>query len=407
VSASRPLLTAEVLSIGSELTTGETRDTNAGELAGSLTAAGVRVRRLSALPDDLAAVREAFGTAIGRADLVVSTGGLGPTPDDLTREAIAAACGETVAIDPQLETWLRRLWDRRGLPFLEINLKQAWLIPSATAIPNENGTAPGWWVDRPDGRLIVALPGPPREMRPMWTDWVVGRLQERGLGAETATVTLRLSGIGESAVADLIGEGLLRNTNPVVATYARADGVDVRISATSTGRTNARELVADAEARVREALGERVWASGTTTWAAAIDARLHELDWKLATVEHGTAGALVTLLGSVTALLDADVVGPPAEPTANTAAIGGKKRSRAATIVAEASSVRAATHADAALVVRARERRGDTAVTVAIDSIAGRYRETRLAFLGGDQGRQRAALSAADILLRFLRSVRS
>ena len=178
----RRLVTAELLSIGTELTVGETRDTNAGELARALTDLGVRVGRMTALPDDLAIVTEAFTAGLARADLVISTGGLGPTPDDLTREAIAAACGETVAVDPDLEAWLRELWRRRDMPFPELNLKQAWRIPSSEALANPNGTAPGWFVSRPDGRIIVALPGPPKEMRPMWADEVMPRLRERGLG---------------------------------------------------------------------------------------------------------------------------------------------------------------------------------------------------------------------------------
>src|SRR5207253_8166627 len=130
-----------------------------------------------------------------RADAVISTGGLGPTPDDLTREAIAAAVGEEPAVDPGLETWLRGLWSRRGVTFPEMNLKQAWILPSATALPNPNGTAPGWWVDRPDGGLFIALPGPPREMRPMWADHALPRLMARGAGSPSAQVTLRLAGI--------------------------------------------------------------------------------------------------------------------------------------------------------------------------------------------------------------------
>src|SRR6266566_2278314 len=147
----RRLLTAELLSIGSELTVGDTRDTNAGDLARSLTAIGVAVGRIQAMPDELATVRDAISTAAGRADLVVSTGGLGPTPDDLTREAISAVVGEDPVVDPDLEAWLRALWSGRGLPFPEMNVKQAWLLPSATALPNPNGTAPGWWVERADG----------------------------------------------------------------------------------------------------------------------------------------------------------------------------------------------------------------------------------------------------------------
>ena len=127
---------------------------------------------------------------------MVTTGGLGPTPDDLTREAIAATMGESVAVDPELEAWLRGLFARRNMQFAELNLKQAWLIPSASAIANERGTAPGWWVDTADGRVVIALPGPPRELLPMWRDEALPRLRARGLGLDRAVVTLRLTGIG-------------------------------------------------------------------------------------------------------------------------------------------------------------------------------------------------------------------
>ena len=398
--SSRELLSAEILSIGSELTVGETRDTNAGELARSLTEAGVSVQRLQALPDDLDAVTDAFGTALDRADLVVSTGGLGPTPDDLTREAIAAACGEAPVVDPGLEAWLHGLWARRSMPFPAINLKQAWRIPSATAIPNENGTAPGWWVDRPDGRVVVALPGPPREMRPMWRDWVLPRLRARGLGAEVAQTTYRLAGIGESAVADLLGEEFLRSTNPIVATYARQDAVDVRVSARAGHDRSAAELVASASAIVRERLGDHVWATGETSWGDAIGARLDELGWSLATLELGTDGALAHLLGSVPRLLSAEVRG--AGDGAAAGAVG--KPGTGGSLAARAAALRRSRGADVALAVRARLRAADTAVSVVVVTPAGTHRESRLAFLSGEQGRHRAALVAADVLLRRLRA---
>ena len=179
----RPLRTAELLAVGAELTVGGTRDTNSGEIARSLGESGVGITRINVLPDRLRVVASAFRAALGRADLVVSTGGLGPTPDDLTREAIARVLGETLLFDPDLEAWLRGLWTRRGLPFPEINRKQAWLIPSARALPNPHGTAPGWWIDRPDGRVVVMLPGPPREMRPMWFERVLPDLRRRRLGS--------------------------------------------------------------------------------------------------------------------------------------------------------------------------------------------------------------------------------
>ena len=280
----RRLETAEILSIGTELTSGETRDTNAGELARSLTEVGVEVTRLTALPDRRERVESAFRAALERVDLVVSSGGLGPTPDDLTRESIAAVCDEIPEVDPALERWLRSLWERRGLPFSAINLKQAWRIPSASTIANPNGTAPGWWVDRPDGRVVILLPGPPSEMRPMWQATLTGRLHERGLGADRQVRTLRLTGIGESAVADRLGDEILRQRNPEVTTYARWDAVDVRLAASAVPAsadqpgTSAAALLDAVEAVVLDVLGSHVWARGTTAWPEAIGTRPLGLD---------------------------------------------------------------------------------------------------------------------------------
>ena len=306
--ASRPIRTAELLAVGSELTTGETRDTNGGELARSLALEGVGVRRILALPDELGAVAAAFAEALSAVDLVVATGGLGPTPDDLTREALAAAVGEVPAIDPDQEAWLRRLFERRGIALPELNLKQAWLIPSATTIPNPNGTAPGWWVDRPDGRVAVVLPGPPRELRPMWRDWVLPRLRERGLGDGRIVRTLRTYGIGESHVAELLGEPMLRAANPVVATYARPDWLDVRISAVDETAPDGRVLrpaatvLAAAEARARTALEGHVRAEGETSWADLVAEAAARAGVRFAIVEAGTHGALGALLAEVPAL---------------------------------------------------------------------------------------------------------
>lgn len=394
-----PLRTAELLSIGTELTVGETRDTNAGDLARDLTRRGVIVGRISALPDDLDAVTGAFGEALQRADLVVSTGGLGPTPDDLTREAISALAGETPTVDPALEVWLRDLFVRRGLPFPEANRKQAWLIPSATAIPNDNGTAPGWYVQRPDGRIVVALPGPPREMRPMWDGWVVPGLVERGLGRPIASVTLRLTGIGESAVAARLGSLLDAGSRPMVATYARADAVDVRIWAHDdpdrAGDRAAADLVAGIERRIVEMLGEHVWAHGETTWPGAIAEALDAKGWRLAAAEVGLRGALLSLLGEGLAgrLAFGEILATRPEP----------HDGHRATLEHIANRVRELGDAEVGVAAEARERGGDTAVTVAVVTPDAIHRETRVAFLGGAMGRARAATAASAILLTRLR----
>jgi nicotinamide-nucleotide amidase len=400
----RRLLTAELLSIGSELTVGETRDTNAGELARSLTELGVRVTRMTAVPDVLDVVREAVAAGLERADLVVSTGGLGPTPDDLTREAIAAACGESPAVDPDLEAWLRDLWSRRGMEFPESNLKQAWLIPSAEALPNPNGTAPGWFVTRPDGRVVVALPGPPREMRPMWADETLPRLRRSGLGAAVASRTYRLAGIGESIVAERLGETMLRATNPVVATYARVEAVDVRISATTDPTGTAEELVERAAALVLERLGEHVWATGETTWGQAVGDRLGELGWTLAVIEVGTGGGVGALFGDAAWVRfdEAIAAGAPAASVHGHDDGEGDEEASAG-LLAYARRARELGGCEVGLAVRARPRTGDTAVSIAVVTPSGERRVSRVVFLTGSMGRSRAALAAAAVLLEVLR----
>ncbi len=400
----RPILTAEIMSIGSELTVGETRDTNAGDLARSLTGLGVAIGRIQAVPDELETVRETMAAAIARSDLVVSTGGLGPTPDDLTREAIAAAVGEEPAVDPELEAWLRELWTRRGMPFPKMNLKQAWLLPSASALPNPNGTAPGWWVERSDGGLVIALPGPPREMRPMWAEHALPRLAERGAGTPTASRTLRLAGIGESQLADLLGEQLLRTTDPIVATYARADAVDIRISSrdlpgesvSARSAPTAAERVARATEHVLGIVGDHVWAEGATSWPEALGAALAERGHGLAVVEVGTGGSLAALLGDRDWLRFSEAL----------AAVSTTARSHATAQALEHLARRGTELGEAAvgIAVRARSRGADTAVSVVVIGPEWVHRERRMVFLGGANGRSRSALAAVHILLTAIRA---
>jgi nicotinamide-nucleotide amidase len=395
---SRPLLAAELIAVGTELTTGTTRDTNTGDLARELTELGVAVRRISDLPDDLEPVRDALSTAVSAVDLVVVTGGLGPTPDDLTREAIAAATELEPYVDAQLERWLRGLFERRGVEMPDANRKQAWLVPGASALPNERGTAPGWWLELPNGRLIVALPGPPSEMWPMWREHARPRLVERGVGGERVSRTLRLTGVGESVLVGLIGEELLRSTNPQVATYAKADSVDVRVTAVGqagavgdAGATGgAAGLVERTVGELMERIGEYVFAEGEEGWPDALGRLLGER--RLATVEVGTAGQLAALLGDAPFLQYGQLL--------RAAAADQHARDH---LGLYAERVRETSGADIGLAVHAREIGPDMRADVAIASAGGTIFESRPAFLTGDQGRRRAALAACGVLLRWLR----
>jgi nicotinamide-nucleotide amidase len=404
----RVIRTAVLLAVGSELTTGETRDTNGGELARALAGSGLHVHRILALPDDLALVTAAFREALSSVDLVVATGGLGPTPDDLTREALAAAVGEVPVVDPELEAWLRDLFARRGVPLLEVNLKQAWRIPSSTAIPNPNGTAPGWWVDRPDGRAAVLLPGPPREMRVMWSDWVLPRLRERRLGDGRVVRTLRTYGIGESHAAELLGDAMLRRANPVVATYARADWLDVRVTAVDEPAADgvpartAAAILEETLTGVRAMLAGYVWAEGETSWSDLVNSAASAAGVRLAIVEVGTTGTLGALLAEVPALERSASAGPGVapDPAAWPVEEAAVEAARSIGVAVGAVAVGVAL---VALTVPGDGTRLRVAVA-APEAGVSRVHELRL-FQHGAHGRFRAAVAAAAFTIEVLRTL--
>ena len=172
---------AEIISIGTELLLGEITDTNASYLAAELPLLGIDLYWVTQVGDNLGRLREVLERAWSRSDLILATGGLGPTEDDITREAIAELLGEELSSDPALEQELRQKFTQLGRHMPQSNLKQASRIPSAQALPNSRGTAPGWWVEH-QGHIIVALPGPPGEMQAMWQKEVLPRLRQRLTG---------------------------------------------------------------------------------------------------------------------------------------------------------------------------------------------------------------------------------
>src|SRR5438876_3443532 len=281
---------AELLSIGTELLLGQIVDTNANYLAGRLALLGIDCLHMQTVGDNLGRAKQAFERALSRSDLVVATGGLGPTEDDLTREAIAAALGEVPAVDPALEADLVAWFSGRGMAMPERNRKQAWLIPSSRALPNPNGTAPGWDVQK-DGKRIVAMPGVPREMTPMWES-VEPSLSR---GGSLRWRTLKLLGIGESAVEEKLAE-LVRSTRPTVATYAKNDGVHVRVADKASTPEEADRHVAEMEREIRARLGEYVWGTDDDTLPGVIGRRLEARTWRLAVAESLSAGDIARSL---------------------------------------------------------------------------------------------------------------
>ncbi|HET6493879.1 MAG TPA: competence/damage-inducible protein A [Thermoleophilia bacterium] len=292
---------AEIIAVGTEILLGEIVDTDSQYIAARLPALGIDLFWVTQAGDNLERVREALERARQRSDVIFTTGGLGPTEDDLTREAIAAVLGEEMRVEPSLEAHLRAFFARRSRPMPERNLKQATLIPSARAIPNSYGTAPGWWVER-EGRVIIAMPGPPGEMRRMWEAEVEPELRRRAGGLVLVSRTLKTSDVTEGLVDELLGE-LKHAANPTVSVYSRADGIQVRIAAKAVDRQAAEALIAPVEAEARRALGDAVWGADDDTLESVVGAkqrRAHrqagERGLTLATMESCTGGLLASTI---------------------------------------------------------------------------------------------------------------
>lgn len=279
---------AEIIGVGDELLYGETVDTNTAEIAVSLQPYAVEVRRTLRVADHLEALSQAVREAWQHARLVVLSGGLGPTPDDITREAVAAALGESMQLDPQVLEWLENLFADRGWKMPKANRKQAMKIPSAAWITNPRGTAPGWWIHRQD-RDLICLPGPPTEWRPMWAEV----LPKLGLPQKPyRQVTLKTFGLGESRIAELLGSLFKRRGAAQVGTYAKMDGVAVVVR----GEPDQVEALT---AQIRPLLGKAVWGQDGDTLPVLTLQILEAKKATLATLESMTGGGLGALLTGI------------------------------------------------------------------------------------------------------------
>jgi nicotinamide-nucleotide amidase len=298
---------AEILSIGTELLLGQIVDTNANYLAQQLPALGLDLYYVSQIGDNRQRLADAVRTALERSDVVITSGGLGPTEDDLTREAIADVMGEQLEIQPHLETELRAFFTRRGRTMPDRNVKQATTIRSGTYLPNPVGTAPGWWVER-QGKVIVSMPGVPHEMHQMWADQAEPRLARLITGGVIVSRLLKLAGIGESHAEEALGE-LTHSTNPTLATYAKSDGIHLRLTAKAATRATADQQLDEFEPRVRERVAEWVYGGEADSFPAVVGALLRERGLKLTVAESATGGQLASLITEASGASDYFVSG--------------------------------------------------------------------------------------------------
>ena len=289
---------AGIVSIGNELLNGRTLDTNAAYIARKLVATGVPVVGTYGVPDEQGAITRALESAMGQADVVVITGGLGPTDDDVTRQAMAEFLGVELELHEDQLAKIREFFDRRGVPMPANNAIQAHLPAGARVIKNEIGTAPGIEAEK-GGTVMFALPGVPAEMERMLEASVLPRVRE--LAGSQAVVTRRLKcfGAGESTIAAMLGDAMQRGRNPLVNCTVQAGVITLEVVATSTDRGQAEEMAAKEEAAIRRALGRLIYGQGDQTLAEVVGERLAQLGQTVVVAESCTGGLLAKLITDI------------------------------------------------------------------------------------------------------------
>ncbi len=330
-------MNAEVISIGTELLLGDIVDTNAVHIARQLRTIGLDLHYMTTVGDNLERIARVIDIALDRVDVVITTGGLGPTVDDVTREAVARATGRRLVLSPELLAQIEAFFARLGRRMSENNRRQAYIPEGAIPIPNPVGTAPAFIVETERG-VVITLPGVPREMTYLLEHAVLPYLRDRfGLHAVIKSKILRTVGIGESDVDARIAD-LMTAANPTVGLAAHAGQTDVRITAKAPSEEEADRLIVEMEKKVRERLGDYIYGEGQESVEEVVARGLKARGWRLAVAQTGPDSGLVARLKS------AGITPLPAEPppTGET------------DLQAYARRVRAATAADVAVVVDAR-----------------------------------------------------
>lgn len=295
---------AEIVSVGSELLLGQIVDTNAAHIARQLAALGLDLFHKTTVGDNLGRVAAALATALERADVVFTTGGLGPTEDDVTREAVALATGRELEFHQDLLDQIEAFFRARGLPLSPSNRKQAYIPRGAIPMPNPVGTAPCFIVEEGERTLIV-LPGVPREMEYLLRTAALPHIRARyGLRAAIVSRLVRVAGLGESRVGELLADLMAKGANPTIGTMAHPGQVDVRIAAKAVDEATARALIAPVEAEICARLGDTVFGMDAESLEGAVAARLAEQGRTLALLEVGTGGLVSERLTSVQGMAD-------------------------------------------------------------------------------------------------------
>lgn len=281
---------AEILAVGTEILLGNIVNTNAQYIANRLAELGIEVYHQSVVGDNAERLMQAYDLAFKRADLVITTGGLGPTKDDLTKEVAFEYFGKKAVLYEELLKEIEDYFKKINMPMSENNKKQAFFPEDAIIMKNKNGTAPGCIIEE-GNKILAVLPGPPREMKLMFEESLVPYLK-KFQDSVLVSKTLRVIGLGESNVAEIIDDILENSKNPTVAPYAKEGQVTLRITAKAENEEEGKKLIISVEKEIRERLGISVYGEGDITLEEVVGKILVENNLTIATAESCTGGLL-------------------------------------------------------------------------------------------------------------------
>jgi nicotinamide-nucleotide amidase len=292
------MLTAEIIAVGSELLTPFRTDTNSLWLTERLNSVGVEVKLKTIVGDDDARLEETIRDALKRSGIVVLTGGLGPTEDDITRKIAARALGRRLALDEKVLEEIRTRFLRWGRKMPEINARQAMVIEGAEVLPNPNGSAPGMYLEH-EGRAVVLLPGPPRELKPMFDNHVLPKLSQRAGAVRVVRRVLRVAGLGESAVDERIAPVYTQYKNPQTTILFTNTDIEIHLTAQAKSEAEAELLLDGLAGQIEERLGDAVFAFRGEKMEEVVGLRLAVGGFTLATAESCTGGLIAHRLTEV------------------------------------------------------------------------------------------------------------
>jgi nicotinamide-nucleotide amidase len=294
----RPMRKASVISIGNEVLSGQTLDTNASYLSGKLFSIGIPVVSSYTAGDDIDLIVRMLNLASGDADVVLVTGGLGPTDDDLTRQAFAKFLGRELELQSELLEKIQNIFAHRERPMPEKNKIQAYIPAGAKAIENNIGTAPGIRAES-KGKLFFVMPGVPLEMKQMFEESVLAELKRFAGKGAIVVLKLRCFGAGESVIAEKLGELMQRGRNPLINCTVQYGVITLHIIATAEDKNKAQEMAKKDEKTLRNILGELIYGTGEQTLAEVVGAKLAQQKKIIAVAESCTGGTLAKLLTDI------------------------------------------------------------------------------------------------------------